>query len=182
MPTILLIALAIVAVVIVVLLVVVALQPAEFRIERSAKIAAPPADVFAQVNDFHHWEAWSPYAKIDPAMQKSYSGASSGVGAVYSWNGNSEVGEGSTTIVESRPNDLIRIKLAFLRPFTATNEAAFTFQPDGQQTTVTWSLTGHKNFMMKAVHLVMNMDKMVGGQFDEGLASLKKVVEGGPGK
>jgi hypothetical protein len=163
--------------IVVVLVAIVAMQPSEFRVARSATIAAPPAAVFAQVNDFHKWEAWSPWAKLDPAMKKAYEGAPAGTGAIYKWNGNNEVGEGSTTITESRPNDLVRIKLEFVRPFAATNDVEFTFKPQGEQTVVTWSMNGRNNFVGKAVGLVMNMDKMVGGQFEQGLAQLKSVVE-----
>jgi hypothetical protein len=118
-----------VALVLVVLAIVVALQPGDFRVARSANISAPPASVFAQVNDFHKWETWNPWGKIDPAMRQSYDGAPAGVGAVYSWAGNNEVGEGRMTIIESRPSELIRVKLEFFKPFAATNTAEFTFKP-----------------------------------------------------
>jgi hypothetical protein len=100
--------------------------------------------------------------------------------AIYSWIGNNEVGEGRMTIIESHPSDLIRIKLEFFKPFAATNTAEFTFKPEGNQTLVTWSMSGDKNFMAKAIHLFMNMDKMIGGQFDKGLAEMKSIVEGAP--
>jgi uncharacterized protein YndB with AHSA1/START domain len=158
-------------------LVVVATRPAEFRVTRTGTIAAPPATVFAQVNDFHKWEAWNPWGKLDPAMKESYEGAPAGVGAVYTWTGNSQVGEGRMTITESRPNELIRIKMEFLKPFAATSTAEFTFRPEGNRTTVTWTMEGTNNFMAKAVHLVMNMDRMIGGQFEKGLAAMKSVAE-----
>jgi uncharacterized protein YndB with AHSA1/START domain len=161
-------------------LVVVATRPAEFRVTRTGTIAAPPATVFAQVNDFHKWEAWNPWGKLDPAMKESYEGAPAGVGAVYTWTGNSQVGEGRMTITESRPNELIRIKMEFLKPFAATSTAEFTFRPEGNRTTVTWTMEGTNNFMAKAVHLVMNMDRMIGGQFEKGLAAMKSVAEGAP--
>jgi hypothetical protein len=110
-------------------------------------------------------------------MKQAYEGAAAGTGAVYTWVGNKEVGEGRMTITESRPNDLIRIKLEFFKPFAATNTAEFTFKPEGNQTAVTWSMTGDNNFIAKAVHLFMNMDKMIGGQFEKGLASMKSLVE-----
>lgn len=169
-----------VVVIVVIFVVIVALQPAEFRVARSATISAPAPAVFAQVNDFHKWEAWNPWGKIDPAMQQDYQGAPAGVGAIYTWNGNKEVGEGRMILIESRPSDLIRIKLEFIKPFTATNAAEFTFRPEGNQTVVTWSMTGNNNFIAKAVHLFMNMDKMIGGQFEKGLASMKSVVEAAP--
>jgi Polyketide cyclase / dehydrase and lipid transport len=157
--------------------VIVALQPSEFRIVRSALISAPAPAVFAQVNDFHNWEAWSPWATLDPAAKATFEGALEGTGAIFRWAGNSEVGEGNMTITESRPSDLIRIKLEFLKPFAATNHAEFTFNPVGNQTAVTWIMEGQNNFIAKAVCLFMNMDKMVGGQFEKGLASMKSVVE-----
>jgi Polyketide cyclase / dehydrase and lipid transport len=166
-----------VAIIVVVFVVIVALQPSEFKVVRSATISAPAPALFAQVNDFHKWEAWNPWGKLDPTMKQAYEGAPAGTGAIYTWSGNNEVGEGRMTITESRPSDLIRIKLEFFKPFAATNTAEFTFKPEGNQTAVTWSMTGNNNFMAKAVHLFMNMDKMVGGQFDKGLAQMGSVVE-----
>jgi hypothetical protein len=113
-------------------------------------------------------------------MKKTYEGAAAGTGAIYSWNGNSEVGEGRTTITESRPNELVLIQLDFVRPFAGTNTAEFNFKPEGNATNVTWSLAGKNNFMSKAVGLFLNMDKMIGGDFETGLAQLKTVVEAGP--
>jgi hypothetical protein len=156
---------------------VVALQPSEFRVVRSTTISAPASDVFAQVNDFHNWEAWSPWAKLDPAAKNSFKGPSAGTGAVFKWSGNDQVGEGSMTLTESRPSEQIRIKLEFVRPFEDTSMAEFTFTPEGNQTMVTWSMIGRKNFISKAVCLFMNMDKMLGGDFEKGLAQLKSVVE-----
>ncbi len=154
-----------------------AMQPAEFRVERSTSMAAPVGEVFAQVNDLHNWQQWSPWAKRDPAMQTIFEGPSAGVGAVHRWVGNNEVGEGSMTILESRPDELVRIKLVFLKPFEATNDVVFRFAPEGENTHVTWSMTGNNNFIAKAVHMVMDMDKMVGGDFEQGLAQLKTLVE-----
>jgi uncharacterized protein YndB with AHSA1/START domain len=170
----------ILAAIVLVLAVIVAWRPSEFRIERTTVIAAPPAAVFAQVNDFHKWEAWNPWGKMDPAMKQAYEGAPAGVGAVYTWAGNRQVGEGRMTITESRPNDLIRVRLEFLKPVANTSLAEFTFKLQGTQTAVTWSMTGTNNFMAKAFHLVMNMDRMIGGQFDKGLADMKSTVEAGP--
>lgn len=168
------------AVVVAGLVVVIALQPADFRVSRTATIAAPAPVVFAQVNDFHNWTAWSPWAKLDPAMKQTYEGAAAGPGAVYAWVGNREVGEGRMTIVESRPSDLIRVKLDFVKPFAGTSVAEFTFRPEGDRTAVTWTMTGEKNFVAKAIHLVMNMDRMIGDQFDKGLAAMKTVAEAAP--
>ena len=169
--------LAVVALVIVILVIVIALQPGEFRIARSTKISAPPPVVFAQVNDFRKWQAWNPWGKIDPAMKVSYAGAPAGVGAAYSWSGNNEVGEGRMTIIESRPHELIRVKLEFLKPFAATNTAEFTFKPEANETMTTWSMFGEKNFMAKAIHLFISMEKMIGGQFEKGLADMKVAAE-----
>lgn len=170
------IALALVAVIIV-FLIVVAMQPADFRIERSTKIAAPSADIFSQVNDFHNWPAWSPWEKLDPAMKKTYSGPAAGPGSVYEWTGNDKVGEGRMTLTDSRPGDLIRIELKFIKPFEATNTSEFAFKPDAGGTNVIWSMTGHNNFMAKGAGLFMNMDKLVGDDFEKGLAQLKTTVE-----
>jgi uncharacterized protein YndB with AHSA1/START domain len=170
----------VVAAIVVVLAIVIAMRPSQFRITRSATIAAPPADVFAQVNDFHRWQEWSPWAKRDPNAKNTYEGNASGTGAIFRWSGNSQVGEGCMTILESRPNELILIKLEFLRPFKATNSAEFTFQPAGKETAVTWSMSGRHQFVMKAFGLFMNMDKMVGGDFEKGLANLNAVVTSAP--
>ena len=171
-----LIALAVIAVVFVAIVIT---RPSELRVARTATIAAPAPDVFAQVNDFHKWGAWNPWGKIDPAMKQAYEGAPAGVGAIYAWAGNNEVGEGRMTITESRPSDLIRIAMDFQKPFRATSTAEFTFKPEGDHTVVTWSMRGHNNFIAKAVHLFMDMDKMIGGNFEKGLADMKSAVEAG---
>ncbi len=157
--------------------IVVATRPSEFRVARATTIAVPPQTVFTQVNDFHNWTAWSPWEKLDPAMQRTFAGASAGVGAIYSWIGNKQVGEGRMTVTESRASDLIRIKLEFLKPFATTSVAEFTFEPSGQETVVTWSMTGRNNFISRAFCLFMNMDKMVGKDFEKGLTNLKALVE-----
>jgi uncharacterized protein YndB with AHSA1/START domain len=168
------------AVVVIAFLGVVAMQPSEFRIARTTTIAAPAPVVFAHVKDFHKWEAWNPWAKLDPAMKQAYGGAPAGAGAVYTWVGNSEVGEGRMTMTESRPNDLIRINLEFVKPFAGTSTAEFTFRPEGDQTAVTWSMAGKNNFIAKALSLFMSMDRMIGGQFEKGLAQMKATVEAAP--
>ena len=165
------------AVIVVVFLAIVGTRPSEFRVARTATIVAPAPDVFAQVNDFRKWGAWNPWGKIDPAMKQAYEGAPAGVGAVYTWAGNNEVGEGRMTITESRPSELIRIAMDFQKPFRAISTAEFTFKPEGDRTVVTWSMRGHNNFVAKAVHLFMDMDKMIGGNFEKGLADMKSVVE-----
>lgn len=171
------IALWIIAAVLVLFLIVVGLQSTAYRVTRKATMNAPPAAVFAQVNDFHRWEHWSPWAKIDPAMKQTYDGPASGTGAKYHWLGNKQVGEGRMTITESRPNERIVINLEFIKPFAATNTTEFTFAPHGNQTEITWNMDGKKNFMLKAMGLFMSMDKMVGGQFEQGLANMRSIVE-----
>ncbi len=167
----------VIVVIIAVLCVVVALQPAHYQVERSATINAPATVVFAQVNDFHKWQAWSPWAKMDPNMKQTYSGSPAGNGAVYSWVGNKDLGEGRMTITDSKPSEAIKIKLEFLKPFAATNATDFTFTPQGNQTNVKWTMSGDKNFISKAFTIFMNMDKMVGDDFEKGLAGMKKISE-----
>lgn len=177
--------LRIVAVVAVVLLVVVAgifgiaaTQPDEFRIVRTATVAAPAADVFPQVSDFHNWEEWSPWAKLDPNAKNTFEGPASGEGAVFAWDGNDKVGAGRMTVLESRPNERLKIKLEFTRPMQDTSTTIFEFKPEGDKTLVTWSMDGrHQNLLGKTICMLMNMDKVVGGQFETGLANLKSVVE-----
>ena len=168
---------AVIVLVVGVLALIVAMQPSEFRIERSTTIAAPAPAVFAQVNDFHNWQAWSPWATLDPAAKSSFEGAPAGQGAMFAWAGNSKVGEGRMTITESRPSELVRIKLEFVKPFAATNTAEFTFKPAGDRTAVTWSMFGHNNFLSRAVFLFVNMDKALGSEFEKGLASMKSAAE-----
>jgi len=166
-----------VGIIVVVFVIIVAMQPADYRIVRSASMSAPAPAVFAQVNDFHNWEAWSPWAKRDPAMKQTYEGAAAGTGAIYMWAGNKEVGEGRMTLTESRPSELIKINLEFIKPFASTCTSEFTFKPEGDQTGVSWSMAGKNNFIAKAFCMFMNMDKMVGGDFEKGLAKMKSVVE-----
>jgi hypothetical protein len=165
------------AILVVVFIIIVATRPGSFRVARSASISAPAAVVFAEVNDLHQWEAWNPWGKLDLACKMTYEGPPAGVGASHVWAGNNKVGEGRMTITESRPNELIRFKLEFLKPFKATNTAEFTFQSEGNQTAVTWSMDGKNNFMTKAIGLFMSFDDMCGGQFEKGLADLKTVAE-----
>lgn len=166
---------------VVLLLVIIALQPNSFRIERQATISAPASEVFPLVADFRQWPAWSPWEAIDPNLNRTYSGAASGTGAVYDWSGNGSVGQGRMTILESRPHELIRIKLEFFKPFKGLNTTEFTFTPTGdRQTRVTWSMQGPKNFLAKALHMLCSMEKMIGGQYEKGLANLQKAVAGQP--
>jgi hypothetical protein len=165
------------AVIVVLVVVVIAMQPPDFSITRSITITAQPPVIFGQVNDFHNWDAWSPWAKIDPTMKQTYEGSPAGKGAIYNWAGNNMVGQGRMTITESSPSDRILIDLQFMKPLPGSNIAEFTFKPQGTQTVVTWKMSGKKSFLAKAIHLVMNMDKLIGGQFETGLAQLKSVAE-----
>lgn len=169
--------LVVLAVVVALFVGLVAMQPNKFRVERSMTMAASPDDVFAQVNDFHNWEAWSPWIKVDPNAKGTYEGPAAGKGAIFRWSGNDDVGEGSMTITESNPNDLIRIALQFVKPFEDTATAEFTFQPEGDQTKVTWSMYGENNLVGRAVCLLMDMDEMIGSKYEEGLAAMKMIVE-----
>ena len=169
-----LLALAIVAVL---LFVIVTGQPDEFTVMRSVKIAAAPLKVFPHVNELKNWDAWSPWAKLDPNCKMTYVGPPDGVDASYSWAGNKKVGEGKLTITESQSSSLIRLRLEFLKPFNATNAAEFKFTPEGGQTLVTWSMTGKNNFFFKVFGLFMDCDTMVGKDFEKGLASLRVVAE-----
>lgn len=166
------------AALVVVFLVVVALRPSEFRIARSATLAAPAATVFAQVNDLRAWQAWSPWARLDPNAKVSFSGPETGAGSAFSWDGNNQIGTGTMTITESRPDERVRFRLDFEKPMKATNTAEFTFisAPDGG-TTVTWTMDGRNNFIAKAFCLFVNMDKMLGTQFEQGLENLRAPVE-----
>ncbi len=167
----------IIVIVVVVVLVVAASRPDTFRIERSASIKAPPERIFPLINDFHRWEAWSPWEKIDPAVKRTYSGGDSGKGAVYEWQGNRNVGQGRMEIVESTPSSRVLIKIDFLVPFEAHNTVEFTIDPQGDSTKVTQAMYGSCNYTSKVMGLFMSMEKMVGSKYDEGLASLKAIAE-----
>jgi uncharacterized protein YndB with AHSA1/START domain len=165
------------AIVVVVLVGVVATRPSDFRVARSAVISAPPAIVFDQINDLRKWQAWSPWAKLDPTSKATFAGPATGAGSSFTWSGNEKVGEGTMTILDSRPNEFVHFKLEFRKPFAGTNEAGFTLAPQGNGTAVTWTMTGRNNFLMKAVSLFMDCDKMVGGQFEDGLRNLDEVCK-----
>jgi Polyketide cyclase / dehydrase and lipid transport len=167
----------IIAVLIVALLVYIGTRPADFRIERSAQMSAPGDAIFSIINDLHEWGRWSPYDKRDPEMKKTFEGPPRGPGATYAWTGNRKVGEGRLTIVESKPGQLVSMKLEFARPFKCTNRVNFTLAPSTDGTLVSWIMEGRNNFMAKAFSLIINMDKMVGSDFETGLANLKSVVE-----
>src|SRR5262249_10520255 len=134
---------------------------------------------FPHVNNLREWKEWSPWAKMDPNAKETFEGPAAGKGAVMTWAGNRKVGEGSMTITESKTNNAVRFRLDFRKPMKPISTAEFTFTPEGRATKVTWSMSGHNNLIGKAMGLVMNCDKMVGGQFEKGLASLKSIAESG---
>lgn len=150
----------------------VATRPAEFRLTRERTLAAPPDVVHSYLNDFHKWGDWSPWEKLDPTMKRDHSGAPAGPGAVYHWEGNDKVGEGRMTITDSHAPQSVTINLEFIKPFAATNTTQFDLTPSGTGTHVTWSMSGHNNFIAKAMCIFMDMDKMVGPDFERGLANL----------
>ena len=159
---------------------VVAMQPSEFSIERTTSIGAPAAQVFSHVNDLHKWDSWSPWAKLDPKAKIGFEGAPSGEGAVFTWSGNDKIGEGRMTVVESRPNDLIKINVDFKRPFEGSSISKFTFKPEGNQTIVSWNFSGRHGFIAKAMCLIMNGKEMLGGELEKGLTQLQNVVQSTP--
>lgn len=159
------------------LLAFAATRPNTFRYERQTEIAAPPESVFPHVADFHLWNAWSPWEKLDLQMKKNHSGSSSGKGAIYEWDGNNKVGQGRMEILEAKTPEKITIQLDFFRPFKAHNTTEFQFQKTGSGTKVNWIMFGQNVFMGKVMGLFMDMDKMIGKDFEKGLASLKEVVE-----
>ncbi len=162
-------------VVIAVILIVAALQPAAFRVERSATIAATPQALFEQVNDHKKFALWNPWEKMDPTSKTVYSGADTGVGAVASWKGDT-VGEGSATITESKPGELVRQRMDWKKPMEGVSTVDFTFKAEGDKTKVTWAMYGENGFMGKLFSLFMSCEKMCGPEFEKGLADLGKVV------
>jgi len=166
-----------VAVALVAFVAFVATRPDAFRIERKATLKAPPEKVFALVEDFHRWDAWSPWEKLDPAMKKTHSGLPKGVGAIYAWEGNGDVGKGRMTLNEAVAGRKIVIQLEFLEPFAATNVTTFTFAPGADGTSVTWAMEGDNTFISKLFGVFMDMDAMIGKDFEAGLANLKGLAE-----
>jgi uncharacterized protein YndB with AHSA1/START domain len=165
------------AALIAVILIVAAMRPDTFRVQRSIDINAPAEKIFPLINDYQQWASWSPYEKVDPAMQRTFSGTPSGKGSVYEWRGNKNVGHGRMEILDTTPPSKIVIKLDFFTPFEAHNTAEFTLQPKGSVTNVTWAMHGPAPYMAKIMHMFMNIDRMVGGQFQQGLTSMKSVAE-----
>jgi carbon monoxide dehydrogenase subunit G len=170
-----------IAVVVVILIVAflgyAATRPDTYRVERAASIKAPPEKIFAHINDLRGWGAWSPWEKLDPVMKRTFSGAESGKGAVYEWEGNSEVGKGRMEIAESDPSSKIVLNLHFLEPMEGQSTAEFRLEPAGDSTNVTWTMQGSNNYVSKVIGIFVSMDKMVGGHFETGLANLKAIAE-----
>jgi uncharacterized protein YndB with AHSA1/START domain len=152
-------------------------KPDIFVVLRSTTIKAPPEKIFALINDFNGWMAWSPWEKKDPAMKRTYGATSIGKGATYAWEGNKDVGQGSMEITESTPSSRVALKLDFLKPFEAHNQVDFTLEPKGDATGVTWRMQGPTPYFAKIVHVFMDMDKMVGKDFEAGLTNLKASAE-----
>jgi uncharacterized protein YndB with AHSA1/START domain len=159
------------------LLVFAATKPDTFRVQRAAAIKAPPEKIFPLLNDFQRWEAWSPWEKKDPAMKRTFSAVTSGKGAQYAWEGNGEVGQGRMEIAESVPVSRVALKLDFVKPFEAHNTVEFTLEPKGDATNITWAMQGDTPYFAKIIHVFIDMDKMVGKDFEAGLANLKNVAE-----
>lgn len=164
-------------VVIAAILAYAATRPSSFRVQRSASIQAAPEKIFPLIVDFHKWASWSPWEKKDPAMKRTYSGAPSGKGAVYAWEGNKNVGSGRMEITDAPAPSKVTIKLDFIKPFEGHNIAEFTLQPAGGATSVNWSMSGNMAFVMKVFGIFVSMDKMIGNDFETGLANLKAVAE-----
>jgi len=168
---------AILVIAIAVVLILAAMKPDTFQVERSIAIEAPPERIYPLIADFKAWGAWSPWEKKDPALKRSFAGAESGVGARYAWDGNKSVGRGSMEIVEAAAPSRVALKLDFIAPFEAHNDVVFRLQPQGRTTNVVWSMTGPTPFLGKIIHVFMDMDRMVGGDFETGLAAMKATAE-----
>lgn len=175
MIKIILIGSAVIVAIVIVVLIAAAMRPASFRVERSASIAASPEVLFGQVNDHRKFHQWNPWAKMDPEAKTTYSGPDSGVGAVASWSGR-KVGTGSATIIESKPGELVRLRMDWLKPMKGTSTVDFTFKPDGGKTLVTWAMYGENQFVGKLFSLFMDCEKLCGPEFEKGLADLEKIV------
>jgi uncharacterized protein YndB with AHSA1/START domain len=151
-------------------------KPSSFKVAREAQIKAPPARVAALISDFHEWPKWSPWEKMDPAMTRTHSGSASGKGAIYAWSGNKKVGQGRMEILEASPSQ-VDIDLQFMAPWKAHNKTVFTLAPKDGGTAVNWTMSGSSPLMFKLMGLFMNMDAMIGKDFEAGLANMKQVAE-----
>lgn len=177
LKTVLVSLLAVLVVGIAVVLILAAMKPDSFQVQRSVAINAPPEKVYPLIADLRAWKAWSPWEKKDPAMKRGFSGSESGVGSRYAWDGDKNVGRGSMEIVEATAPAKVGLKLDFITPFEAHNDVVFALQPQGQTTNVIWTMTGPTPFFAKIIHVFMNMDRMVGGDFEAGLAAMKAAAE-----
>src|SRR3977135_580199 len=167
----------ILAIAIAIVLILALTKPDTFRVQRATSIKAPSDKIFPLINDFHQWVTWSPYEKKDPELKRTYSGAESGKGAVYAWDGNNNVGSGRMEILETSAPPKIRIKRDFFKPFEGHNTAEFTMLPQGDATSVTWLMQGPARFMTRVMQVFINLDNMIGKDFEVGLANLKKLTE-----
>jgi uncharacterized protein YndB with AHSA1/START domain len=167
----------IIAITIAIVLILAATKPNMLRVHRATSIKAPPERIFPMINDFHQWRSWSPYEERDPALKRSYEGPDSGRGAVYAWDGNKNVGSGRMEILEASVPSKITIKLDFFKPFEGHNTAEFTMLPQGDVTNLTWTMVGPAVFMSKVMQVFINLDHMIGRDFEVGLANLKKLAE-----
>lgn len=158
-------------------LIYAATRPDTFSVQRALHIKAPPEKIFPLINDFHNWSTWSPWEKLDLDMKKMHRGAVSGKGAIYGWEGNNKVGQGSMEITESTSSAKIIIKLDFIKPYEGHNIAEFTLQTQGDATNVQWAMHGPSPYMTKVMGLFYNMDSMIGKDFEAGLANLKTLAE-----
>jgi uncharacterized protein YndB with AHSA1/START domain len=165
------------AIAIAAVLILAATKPDKLKVERVATIKAPPEAIFPLINDFRQWRTWSPYETKDPAMKRTYGGAESGKGATYAWDGDKNVGSGRMEILDASVPQKIVIKLDFFTPFEGHNTAEFTMLPQGDGTHVTWLMHGPANFMSKLIQVFINLDNMIGKDFEAGLVNLKKVAE-----
>lgn len=160
-----------------ILAVVIALQPKDYKIARSLTINAPPEKIFPLINGYREWQKWSPFEALDPAMKRTFEGLATGQGAIYKWDGNDEAGAGTMTITESKPSSLVKMKLDFTRPMESSANVEFVLEPVAEGTKVSWIMSGENNFIGKAFHLFVNVDKMIGTYYEKGLADLKKLSE-----
>jgi uncharacterized protein YndB with AHSA1/START domain len=166
-----------IGVVVALILIYAAFKPGDFSVQRSIAIQAPPEKIFPLINDFHQWPSWSPWEKLDPDMKRTLSGPPSGPGSIYEWEGNSKAGKGRMEITDSAPSSKVGVKLDFTKPMESSNVVAFTLQPNGSSTTVTWTMSGPLTYPGKVISVFMSMDKLIGNDFETGLANMKAAAE-----
>src|SRR6185369_7761670 len=169
--------LLVIVLLVVVVLILAAFKPGNFSVQRTATIQAPPEKIFPFINDYHNWPQWSPWEKLDPNMKRTLSGPSSGQGSVYEWDGNSKAGKGRMEIIESIPSSKVALKLDFIKPMEGHDAVQFTLQPNGNSTNVTWEMSGPLTYPGKVMTVFVSMDKLIGSDFEAGLATMKAVAE-----